>query len=68
MRFRGLMDCDKRFTSAHQVAILHYTGANVDAYPTNETNYENSHKQGMVSVSMHSKSKSYLFVLFNCSN
>lgn len=30
MRFKGLMDCDQRFTSAHQVAILHYEGASSD--------------------------------------
>ncbi|XP_055539968.1 uncharacterized protein LOC129726845 [Wyeomyia smithii] len=27
MRFRGLMDCDERFTSAYQVAVLRYKGA-----------------------------------------
>lgn len=27
MRFRGLMDCDERFLSAYQVAILRYDGA-----------------------------------------
>lgn len=27
IRFAGLMDCDQRFTSAHQVAVLHYDGA-----------------------------------------
>lgn len=27
MRFRGLMDCDQRFFSAYQVAILRYDGA-----------------------------------------
>ncbi|KAL0106109.1 hypothetical protein PUN28_016084 [Cardiocondyla obscurior] len=27
MRFRGLMDCDERFLSAYQVAILRYEGA-----------------------------------------
>ncbi|KAG8324537.1 iron assimilation by reduction and transport [Homalodisca vitripennis] len=27
VRFTGLMDCDQRFTKAHQVAVLHYEGA-----------------------------------------
>ncbi|XP_054269197.1 uncharacterized protein LOC128990701 [Macrosteles quadrilineatus] len=27
MRFTGLMDCDERFTKAHQLAILRYEGA-----------------------------------------
>lgn len=26
IRFRGLMDCDERFTKAHQVALLEYKG------------------------------------------
>lgn len=27
VRFRGLMDCDERFLSAHQVTLLRYEGA-----------------------------------------
>uniref|UniRef100_A0A182N4J6 Multicopper oxidase n=1 Tax=Anopheles dirus TaxID=7168 RepID=A0A182N4J6_9DIPT len=34
MRFRGLMDCDERFTSAYQFAVLRYRGA------PNDTDYE----------------------------
>lgn len=34
-RIRGLMDCDERFTSAHQVAILRYIGA-AEEMPSNE--------------------------------
>ncbi|XP_065091239.1 uncharacterized protein LOC135712206 [Ochlerotatus camptorhynchus] len=37
MRFRGLMDCDERFTSAYQVAVLRYRGApevEYDAWPS----------------------------------
>lgn len=30
VRVRGLMDCDERFTKAHQVAILRYSGATVE--------------------------------------
>lgn len=30
IRVRGLMDCDERFTKAHQVAILRYAGAMVE--------------------------------------
>lgn len=29
MRVRGLMDCDERFTKAHQVAVLRYSGAEI---------------------------------------
>lgn len=29
IRVRGLMDCDERFTKAHQVAILRYNGAEI---------------------------------------
>lgn len=39
MRFRGLMDCDERFLSAHQVAILRYEGAPEEA-PASEVGYE----------------------------
>ncbi|XP_044007229.1 L-ascorbate oxidase-like isoform X2 [Aphidius gifuensis] len=39
MRFRGLMDCDKRFTSAHQVAILSYQGAD-DNEPNDNVAYD----------------------------
>lgn len=44
------MDCDARFTNAHQVAVLHYEGAQVDAYPKGEPNYSSSHKDGIVSA------------------
>jgi len=39
MRFRGLMDCDERFLSAHQVAILRYEDA-PEEEPTVEVTYE----------------------------
>ncbi|CAH0553403.1 unnamed protein product, partial [Brassicogethes aeneus] len=49
IRFRGLMDCDERFTRAHQVAVLHYKEANVTAlaYPDGDPNYDNSHNEGV---------------------
>ncbi|XP_072743518.1 uncharacterized protein [Anoplolepis gracilipes] len=39
MRFRGLMDCDKRFLSAYQVAILRYEGA-PEEEPVVEVTYD----------------------------
>ncbi|XP_029665985.1 laccase-1-like isoform X2 [Formica exsecta] len=39
MRFRGLMDCDKRFLSAYQVAILRYEGA-PEEEPAVEVSYD----------------------------
>ncbi|XP_032682635.1 laccase-1-like isoform X2 [Odontomachus brunneus] len=39
MRFRGLMDCDKRFLSAYQVGILRYEGA-PNADPEVEVSYD----------------------------
>lgn len=39
MRFRGLMDCDERFLSAYQVAILRYEGA-PDADPEVDVSYD----------------------------
>lgn len=50
IRFRGLMDCDKRFTSAHQVAVLQYLGMSDDEYPEDEPTYDKSHKDGIVSL------------------
>ncbi|XP_066994423.2 uncharacterized protein [Anabrus simplex] len=46
IRFRGLMDCDERFTSTHQVAVLHYKGASADEEPLGEVHYNNSHRDG----------------------
>lgn len=39
MRFRGLMDCDERFLSAYQVAILRYEGA-PEEEPAIEVTYD----------------------------
>ncbi|XP_015589578.1 L-ascorbate oxidase isoform X2 [Cephus cinctus] len=39
IRFRGLMDCDERFLSAHQVAVLRYAGA-PDMNPIAEVSYD----------------------------
>lgn len=33
IKFRGLMDCDDRFTSAFQVAVLNYRGVPFGAMP-----------------------------------
>jgi len=50
MRFRGLMDCDERFTKAHQVAVLHYVGAPLNKEPPGEVSYEEAHRKGLVSM------------------
>lgn len=39
IRYRGLMDCDERFTSAHQVAILRYKGATLEE-PAEQPTYD----------------------------
>ncbi|CAK9821202.1 LCC4 [Anthophora plagiata] len=39
MRFRGLMDCDERFTKAYQIGILRYEGA-VKEDPSGVVTYE----------------------------
>ena len=39
IRFRGLMDCDQRFRSAHQVGVLRYQGA-IEEYPNGTVSYE----------------------------
>ncbi|KAM7348084.1 multicopper oxidase 1 [Cochliomyia hominivorax] len=43
IRLKGLMDCDERFTSAFQVAILHYEGA-ADTEPTEDLGYHHEPK------------------------
>lgn len=48
MRFRGLMDCDERFKSAHQVAILQYTGTSDTDFPEGLPSYTEAHKEGLV--------------------
>lgn len=48
MRFRGLMDCDERFKSAHQIAVLQYKGASDIDYPKSDPTYNQSHKAGLV--------------------
>jgi hypothetical protein len=50
MRFRGLMDCDERFTKAHQVAVLHYVGAPVNEEPPGEVSYKEARRKGLVSI------------------
>ncbi|KAL5234168.1 hypothetical protein ACI65C_001578 [Semiaphis heraclei] len=46
MRFRGLMDCDERFTKAFEVAILHYDGAD-DGEPEGTPTYDNTLHSGI---------------------
>lgn len=41
LRVRGLMDCDERFTKAHQVAVLRYAGAaETPGWPTTDDEEE----------------------------
>ncbi|PSN35389.1 hypothetical protein C0J52_17819 [Blattella germanica] len=47
MRFRGLMDCDERFTMAYQVAVLHYDGAPELEEPPGEVSYEAARREGL---------------------
>lgn len=51
IRFRGLMDCDERFKSAHQEAILEYDGVGEDELPAgDEPEYLQANRTGMVRV------------------
>lgn len=47
IKMRGLMDCDERFTSAFQVAILRYEGAKIED-PSGVINYEATRTTGKV--------------------
>ncbi|XP_013191002.1 uncharacterized protein LOC106135292 [Amyelois transitella] len=46
IRFRGLMDCDERFTKAKQVAVLHYEGA-MEREPDGDPTWEELHNEGL---------------------
>ncbi|XP_049881247.1 uncharacterized protein LOC126377517 isoform X2 [Pectinophora gossypiella] len=46
IRFRGLMDCDERFTKAKQVAVLHYEGA-MESEPSGDPTWEELHNEGL---------------------
>ncbi|CAK1547706.1 unnamed protein product [Leptosia nina] len=46
IRFRGLMDCDERFTKAKQVAVLHYEGA-MEVEPSGDPTWEELHNEGL---------------------
>ncbi|KAL4713687.1 hypothetical protein ACJJTC_004218 [Scirpophaga incertulas] len=46
IRFRGLMDCDERFTKAKQVGVLHYEGA-MENEPPGDPTWEELHNEGM---------------------
>ncbi|XP_072946321.1 uncharacterized protein [Epargyreus clarus] len=46
IRFRGLMDCDERFTKAKQVGVLHYEGA-MDLEPSGDPTWEELHNEGL---------------------
>lgn len=48
MRFRGLMDCDERFTSAHQEAIIEYDGVDGELPSGPEPDYLQANRTGLV--------------------
>lgn len=53
IRFRGLMDCDERFLSAYQIAILRYEGA-PEEEPLVEVSYNRTRNDsyGLVRISI----------------
>jgi hypothetical protein len=51
IRVRGLMDCDARFKSVHQVAILSYEGADMSEEPQAPVGYEEAIRKGKVFIS-----------------
>ncbi|RVE44181.1 hypothetical protein evm_011175 [Chilo suppressalis] len=46
IRFRGLVDCDERFTKAKQVGVLHYKGA-MESEPLGDPTWEELHNEGL---------------------
>lgn len=49
IRLRGLMDCDERFKSVHQEAILEYDGIEEELPSGSEPDYSQSNRTGLVS-------------------
>ncbi|KAL1465394.1 hypothetical protein WDU94_004972 [Cyamophila willieti] len=56
IKMRGLMDCDERFTSAFQVAVLKYEGA-TDEDPPGEIDYDATRTSGTVLNPLNTPSK-----------
>jgi hypothetical protein len=48
LRVRGLMDCDQRFNSVHQAAIISYEGADLSKDPEAPVGYSNTKRIGKV--------------------
>ena len=48
LKVHGLMDCDERYTLAHQVAVLRYQGAE-QPVPQQEIDYWSTKRDGRVS-------------------
>jgi L-ascorbate oxidase len=48
LRVRGLMDCDQRFNSVYQVAIISYDGADLSVEPEAPLGYLNANRTGKV--------------------
>lgn len=67
IRFRGLMDCDERFTKARQVAVLHYDGA-MEKEPEGDPTWEESHQEGLVSTSVYYNNKFDVIISLKISN
>lgn len=49
IKYKGLMDCDERFQSVFQVAVLEYANAKTNGFPNDTVDYQHSHKEGLVS-------------------
>ncbi|XP_050689230.1 uncharacterized protein LOC126981747 [Eriocheir sinensis] len=47
MRFQGMLDCDERFKSAHQVAVMRYEGAEGLPGPLEEVDYASTVRAGL---------------------
>lgn len=61
IRFRGLMDCDERFTKAYQVAVLRYEGA-IYADPKGAANYEHKSNDRLGQVCSYYDAEIYQFL------
>jgi len=63
LRVRGLMDCDDRFKSVHQVAIISYKGA--DQEPKEPVGYKEAVRKGKVIYFKHISQAEFKILIFS---
>lgn len=50
IRYKGHLFCGNNYTRMHGEAVLQYEGSSDTDYPEAKTGFEESHKEGLVSI------------------